>query len=127
MAAPERVALRTVVREGAARATEAGPGSGSGLRNLPRGRPTIKVVAERAQVAISTVSHVLNGGVASDAARTRVQLAVRELGYAPSIAAQSLVTRRSGCVGLAVNSSQSPWFSQILAGLEESLAPSRNL
>jgi DNA-binding LacI/PurR family transcriptional regulator len=88
-------------------------------------RPTIKVVAERAQVAISTVSRVLNGGVASTSARSRVQLAIQELGYAPSVAAQSLVTRRTGCVGLAASSSQSSWFSQILAGVEEALLPSR--
>ena len=88
-------------------------------------KPTIRVVAQRAQVAISTVSRVLNGGRASEAARDRVRLAIQELGYTPSVAAQSLVTRRTGCIGLAVNSSQSPWFSQILGGIEEALAPSR--
>lgn len=76
-------------------------------------------------MAISTVSRVLNGGRASADAKTRVERAIRELGYTPSVAAQSLVTRRTGCVGLAVNTTQSPWFSQILAGIEESLAPSR--
>lgn len=88
-------------------------------------KPTIRAVAERAEVAISTVSRVLNGGPASAMVRGRVQLAIRELGYSPSIAAQSLVTRRAGCVGLAGNSSQSPWFSQILGGIEDALATSR--
>jgi DNA-binding LacI/PurR family transcriptional regulator len=76
-------------------------------------------------VAISTVSRVLNGGRASELARERVLLAIQELGYSPSLAAQRMVTRRAGCIGLCVNSSQSPWFSQILAGVEEALAPSR--
>lgn len=88
-------------------------------------KPTIRVVAERAEVAISTVSRVVNGGRVSDPIRRRVQRAINDLGYSPSIAAQSLVTRRAGCIGLAVNSTQSPWFSQILLGVEESLAPSR--
>jgi LacI family transcriptional regulator len=89
------------------------------------GKPTIRSVADRADVAISTVSRVVNGGGASALIRRRVQRAIDELGYSPSVAAQSLVTRRTGCIGLAVNSSQSPWFSQILAGVEEALGPSR--
>jgi LacI family transcriptional regulator len=88
-------------------------------------KATIRLVAERAQVAISTVSRVVNGGRASAAARKRVQQAIRELDYSPSLAAQSLVTGRAGCIGLAVNSSQSPWFTQILSGIEEALGPAR--
>lgn len=88
-------------------------------------KPTIRAVAERADVAISTVSRVVNGGRASEVIRRRVQRAIDELGYTPSIAAQSLVLRRTGCIGLAVNRSTSPWFSQILSGIEQALAPSR--
>jgi LacI family transcriptional regulator len=88
-------------------------------------KPTIVAVAKRARVAISTVSRALNGGRCSDAVRSRVQRAIDELGYVPSVAAQSLVTGRAGCIGLAVNSTQSPWFSQIVLGVEEALAPSR--
>lgn len=88
-------------------------------------KPTIRVVAERAQVAVSTVSRVLNGGYASAAAKGRVQLAIQELGYAPSITAQSLVTGRAGCIGVVASTTQSTWFSQILAGIEEQLADSR--
>lgn len=88
-------------------------------------KPTIRVVAERAQVAVSTVSRVLNGGYASAAAKGRVQLAIQELGYAPSITAQSLVTGRAGCIGVVATTTQSTWFSQILAGIEEQLADSR--
>jgi LacI family transcriptional regulator len=109
--------------DGASNAVEIAPSALRAAR--AHERPTIRAVAERAQVAISTVSRVLNGGAASEDARSRVRLAVEALGYAPSLAAQSLVTRRTGCVGLAVNSSQSPWFSQILAGLEDALLLSR--
>jgi LacI family transcriptional regulator len=97
-------------------------------RHEPTGvpvKPTIRAVAERAEVAISTVSRVVNGGRVSQTVRRRVQRVIDELGYSPSVAAQALVLRRTGSIGLAVNSSQSPWFSQILLGVERALAPSR--
>lgn len=90
-----------------------------------KSRPNIRTVAKHASVAISTVSRVLNGGRVSDEVRQRVLAAINELGYSPSITAQSLVTRRANCVGLAVNTTQSSWFSQILAGVEEALLPTR--
>lgn len=104
--------------------TNNGPSPRAGA-SLGPSKPTIRAVAERANVAISTVSRVVNGGKVSQDVRRRVQRVIDELGYSPSIAAQSLVRRRTGCIGLAVNSSQSPWFSQILLGIEEALAPSK--
>src|SRR5690606_12839416 len=71
-------------------------------------------------------SRVLNGGSVSELIKSRVEQAIRELGYAPSVAAQSLVSRRTGCIGLAVNSTEGPWFSQVIAGVEEALAPTRH-
>ncbi len=110
----------------AARAPRLTPTAAPGPRSAsPPPRPTIRAVAERADVAISTVSRVINGGRVSDAVRRRVSKAIQELDYTPSIAAQSLVGRRTGCIGLVVNSTQSPWFTQILLGVEEALAPSR--
>lgn len=90
-----------------------------------KAKPTISAVAERAQVAISTVSRVINGGAASEPIKRRVEQAIRELGYSPSVAAQSLVSRRTGCLGLAVNSTEGPWFSQVISGVEEAIASSR--
>jgi DNA-binding LacI/PurR family transcriptional regulator len=80
-------------------------------------RPTINAVADRADVAISTVSRVLNGGRTSEDVRRRVRRAIEELGYTPSVAARNLVTRRTDCIGLAVNSTQSAWFSEIAPDL----------
>jgi LacI family transcriptional regulator len=88
-------------------------------------KPTIRLVAERANVAVSTVSRVLNGGYASEAARGRVQSAVQELGYTPSMTAQSLVTGRTGCIGVISYTSQTSWFSQILSGIQETLVGTR--
>jgi DNA-binding LacI/PurR family transcriptional regulator len=84
-------------------------------------RATIIEVAERANVAFSTVSRVLNGGYASADARHRVEKAARELGYSPSPAARNLKMGRQGSVGVVVESSQGPWFMQVLAGIEEAL------
>ena len=99
--------------------------AGSREESAATSKPTIRAVAERADVAISTVSRVVNGGRVSAGVKRRVQKVIDELGYSPSIAAQSLVRRRTSCIGLAVNSTQSPWFSQILAGIEEALSPSK--
>ena len=87
-----------------------------------RRRTTIVEVAERANVAFSTVSRVLNGGYASPQVRERVQEAARELSYTPSSIARNLKTGRQGCIGVVVESSQCSWFTQVLGGIEETLA-----
>jgi len=84
-------------------------------------KATIVEVAARADVAFSTVSRVLNGGYASAEVRQRVEKAARDLGYSPSPAARNLKMGRQGCVGVVVESSQGPWFTQVLAGIEEAL------
>jgi LacI family transcriptional regulator len=84
-------------------------------------RATIVEVAERANVAFSTVSRVLNGGYASQPVRERVEQAAKDLGYTPSSIARNLKMGRQGCIGVIVESSQSSWFTQILGGIEEAL------
>ena len=62
---------------------------------------TIKHVAQRAGVSVSTVSHALSGKrPVSDETRARIFQAIAELGYQPSIHAQSLVTGRSRTIGI---------------------------
>jgi LacI family transcriptional regulator len=85
-------------------------------------KPTITTVAERAGVAVSTVSRVLNGGYVSDAARGRVRQVIDELGYVPSATARNLSLGRQGSIGVVVESSQDLWFMQLLAGIEEELS-----
>jgi LacI family transcriptional regulator len=87
-------------------------------------KPAIRSVADRAGVSVSTVSRVLNSGYASAKVRERVQAAVQELGYSPSTTARSLVTGRTGILGVVAKSTHAPWFTQILAGIEEQLASS---
>jgi DNA-binding LacI/PurR family transcriptional regulator len=62
---------------------------------------TIKDVAQRAGVSVSTVSHALSGKrPVSDETRARIFQAIAELGYQPSVHAQSLVTGYSRTIGI---------------------------
>lgn len=64
---------------------------------------TIRDVAERAGVSISTVSHAFSGSrPISRATKERVLSAAAALGYDPNPSARSLRTGRSGIVGLTL-------------------------
>lgn len=62
---------------------------------------TIRDVAQRAGVAVSTVSHALSGNrPVNEETRARVFAAIAELGYHPNRRAQSLVTGRARTIGI---------------------------
>ncbi len=84
---------------------------------------TIKDVAERAEVSISTISRVLNGtaNVAADK-RDAVLKAVAELDYQPSTIARALVGHRTGMIGLLVNNFADPFFGTLIRGVEQQAA-----
>ena len=84
-------------------------------------RATIVQVAQRANVAFSTVSRVMNGGYASQKVRDRVERVARDLGYTPSTIARNLKMGRQGCIGVVTITSQGSWFTQVLGGIEEAL------
>lgn len=64
-------------------------------------RPTIKDVAERAQVSLKTVSRVVNDEPSVQArTRERVQQAIADLGYQPDPTARSLRSAQSYAIGL---------------------------
>ncbi|MFC8513570.1 LacI family DNA-binding transcriptional regulator [Streptomyces sp. NPDC057257] len=72
--------------------------------------PTMADVAERAGVSASTVSRALRGFAnVSPEVRSRVELAARELDFAVSRHASSLVTGRTGVVAVLVPTLNS-WF-----------------
>jgi LacI family transcriptional regulator len=82
----------------------------------------IKEVAERAGVAISSVSRVLSGHPdVSPAMRDAVNNAVRELGYRPNALARGLRQQRSMSVGFAVADIANPIFADIVKGAERTL------
>lgn len=85
-------------------------------------KPTIATVAQRAGVAVSTVSRYLNGRSVSQHVRARLSAVIEELGYSRSWTARNLSLGRRGCIGVVVDSSQDPWFVQLLTGIEEELS-----
>ena len=88
-------------------------------------RPVMKEVADRAGVALSSVSRVLNGHPdVSDVMRNRVLDAVAALGYEPDMLAQSLRTGATMTVGFLVGDISNPLMSQIALGAETELRSS---
>ena len=89
---------------------------------------TIEDVAERAGVAISSVSSALNDrpGV-SARTRERIRAIAREMGYVPSLRGRSLSTKRAFAVGLVVRREPTvlgsdPFFGAFIAGIESELS-----
>jgi len=84
---------------------------------------TVREVARSAGVSIATVSRVLNrtrvGIPISEATRVKVLESARQLGYRANTFARSLRTQTSQTVGLVVQDIRDPFFSEIIAGLEQ--------
>jgi DNA-binding LacI/PurR family transcriptional regulator len=89
----------------------------------PFRRPTLRHVADRANVSIKTVSNVVNGyQFVSSATRSRVEQAIAELGYRPNMAARSLRSGRSNVVALAVPFLDMPYFAEIAQHIVQAAA-----
>lgn len=86
-------------------------------------RPTMKDVAEQAQVSVSTVSYVLNkNGQVSPERRTRVLNAVRALDYIPNESARSLKRQSASTIGLVVPDLVNEFFSRLARGVVRAAA-----
>ena len=89
---------------------------------------TIRQIAERCGVSLSTVSKALNG--ADDVSRstmTRIRKVAEEMGYVPNAAARALKTSRSYCFGILIAGSvaaQMPheFFSKIIVSFQKRAA-----
>jgi LacI family transcriptional regulator len=80
---------------------------------------TIKDVARRAGVAISTVSAVINRSApVSEDTIARVEAAIDAIGYTPHGAAQSLRSGRSRLIGLVVPNVANPHFAAVAREVE---------
>lgn len=87
--------------------------------------PTIKDVARRAGVAVSSVSRALNGHPdVSDSLRERVLAAANEIGYQPNRMAQGLRSGSTRAVGFVIRDISNPLFAEIAKGTEERLRES---
>src|SRR5919109_4019589 len=85
-------------------------------------KPTIATVAAQAGVAVSTVSRYLNGHYVSAPVQARLSEVIERLDYSRSWTARNLSLGRRGCIGVVVDSSEDPWFVQLLTGIEEELS-----
>jgi LacI family transcriptional regulator len=88
-------------------------------------RVTIRDVAARARVDISTVSRALNPDarhMISDEAVVRVIEAAKALGYRKNKMASALMRGRSQVIGVMIPDIENSVFPPIIRGLEESLA-----
>jgi LacI family transcriptional regulator len=89
---------------------------------------TISNVATMAGVSPTTVSRVLNGGypVARET-RAQVEKVVRDLGYIRNAHAQALRRTSTGVIGVIIHDVADPYFSEIVAGIQEVAAASGRL
>jgi DNA-binding LacI/PurR family transcriptional regulator len=124
--------------EAAAGDPRGGQPGGGGARSGRR--PTLEQVARVAGVSRATVSRVVNRVESVDPdIRVAVERAIAETGYVPNRAARSLVTGRTGTIGLVVSEPRrepqggplashvyaDPFFGRIVAGMLGELGPRR--
>jgi DNA-binding LacI/PurR family transcriptional regulator len=80
----------------------------------------MRQIAERADVSIGTVSHVINGTARVRAKlRQRVLEAIGSLGFQPSALAQGLRTNRTRMLGMVIPDITNPFFPSVVRGVED--------
>jgi len=81
---------------------------------------TMRDVAERAGVSVTTVSHVINETrPVSEERRARVLAAMDELGYQPNRLARSLRRGKTHTIGMIVPDNVNPFFAEVARGIED--------
>src|SRR5947209_14518864 len=86
---------------------------------------TIHDVARIAGVGIGTVSRVINDspGV-KPATRTRVLSAIAQLNYRPNPIARSMISKRTGAIGVIVPFFTRPFHTELLRSVQTTLSHS---
>lgn len=86
-------------------------------------RPTLRHIADKLGVSTATVSLAMRGNERiSQRTQERVRAALEESGYIYGRSAASLRTSRTHTVGVILNNVSDPFFSALLASLEDALA-----
>ncbi|VAW31523.1 hypothetical protein MNBD_CHLOROFLEXI01-4299 [hydrothermal vent metagenome] len=81
---------------------------------------SIKDIAQKANVSPSTVSRALNNHPRiSDDTKKQIHALAKEMGYVPSGIARALVGKRSATIGVAIADFLDPFYSDIIAGIED--------
>lgn len=93
------------------------------IKKLDRKTANIQDVARLAGVSTATVSRAIsNPSVVSEGTRAAVFDAIRRTGYQVNLAAQNLRRQRTGAIVVLVPNLGNPFFSRILAGIEQTVA-----
>ena len=91
-------------------------------RNNARKLRGIRAVAQRAGVAVSSVSRAFSPGESVSAeTRARIFEAARAVGYIPDAVARSLRRGTTSTIGCVVANIANPTFAQIITGAGQSL------
>jgi LacI family transcriptional regulator len=91
--------------------------------NPARRSPTILDVASRAGVSKSTVSNVIRGVIGvSEETRSKVEAAIKQLGYRPNNLARQLVQRRTNILGVVVGDLANPFYAEMAKSVERHAA-----
>lgn len=83
---------------------------------------TIKEIAKMAGVSSAAVSRYLNGGSLSQKKRESIRTVIRQTGYRPTAAAQSLRSKITDYVGVIVPKISSDAVSRVTAGITQVLS-----
>jgi LacI family transcriptional regulator len=84
---------------------------------------TIRDVANKAGVSVTTVSRVLNGkDDISEETTNKVQAVVQDLGYASSLAARGMRSHRTNLLGLILHDVASLYSQEIMRGVNQVIA-----
>jgi LacI family transcriptional regulator len=80
---------------------------------------TIKQVAREANVSVATVSRALNDtGPVREEVRERVRAVAERLRYVPHSGARSLITRKTGAIGVFLPDIHGEFFSEVIRGMD---------
>lgn len=82
---------------------------------------TIKDVAQRAGVAVSTVSKYINGGNVLGENAEAIRRAIADLDYRVNPFARGLKTQRSRSIGILLPEMTSPFFGSVVTALDKTL------
>lgn len=84
-------------------------------------KATIKDVAKKANVSITTVSRVINNveGYTNEDTKNRILKVIEELDYKPNSLARSLVTKKTRTIGLILPDISNPFFPGIAKSVED--------
>ncbi|UFT98673.1 LacI family DNA-binding transcriptional regulator [Radiobacillus kanasensis] len=80
----------------------------------------IQEVAKKAGVSVATVSRVLNKqAIVSDKTKEKVEQAIKELNYEPSLLGRNLRTSESRLLLVLIPSISNPFYAEIINGIED--------